>query len=80
MFQIARTAQGTMTTRVSPGQATFLFSVGTGLASVLANFIASKYADRWGGINSNQLLVGIGLTFVGTLAAVWIMGRGERIE
>jgi len=63
---------------VSPGQATFIFSVGTGFASVVANFIAARFADERGGLTSKQLLVGIGLTLAATVAAVWVMGRSER--
>ncbi len=60
---------------IKPGKATFLFTVGTGLASGLGNYFSSDLSDKHGGLTRKELAVGIAVTTVGVGVAYLVMYR-----
>ncbi len=69
-----------MTKRIDPGRAVFLFTVGTGLASGLGNWLSSNLADKYEGLTNKQLIAGMGVTLAGIVVAYFVMRKMLQSE
>jgi len=58
---------------IAPGIAVWIFSVGAGIGSTLANYLVARYSDRVKGLTPTQLFLGVVLTLFFCILVVYIM-------